>query len=176
PVAGCKAAGDRCERLDEHRCRSGLPRSGLSIAPAHNPAWPPALSPRRGHCRADSRAMTLSETCEIKPGYVISRIIRGGWQLAGGHGTVERDGVTRDLAAFYDAGVTTFDCADIYTGAGNDWRLPRGHVAESRPARTEPTQGPHQVCPGHRPVAHDHRSGRAPHHQSLPAAPAHGTP
>jgi len=60
--------------------------------------------------------MTLSETCEIKPGYVISRIIRGGWQLAGGHGTVERDGVTRDLAAFYDAGVTTFDCADIYTG------------------------------------------------------------
>ena len=30
--------------------------------------------------------MTLSETCEITPGYVISRIIRGGWQLAGGHG------------------------------------------------------------------------------------------
>jgi aryl-alcohol dehydrogenase-like predicted oxidoreductase len=60
--------------------------------------------------------MTLSETCEIAPGYVISRIIRGGWQLAGGHGAVERDRVTQDLAAFYDAGITTFDCADIYTG------------------------------------------------------------
>ena len=60
--------------------------------------------------------MTLSETCEIKPGYVISRVIRGGWQLAGGHGEVERSRVTEDLAAFYDAGVTTFDCADIYTG------------------------------------------------------------
>lgn len=60
--------------------------------------------------------MTLSETCEIKPGYVISRVIRGGWQLAGGHGEVERSSVTQDLAAFYDAGVTTFDCADIYTG------------------------------------------------------------
>ena len=60
--------------------------------------------------------MTLSETCEIKPGYVISRVIRGGWQLAGGHGEVERSRVTQDLAAFYDAGVTTFDCADIYTG------------------------------------------------------------
>ncbi len=60
--------------------------------------------------------MTLSKTCEIKPGYVISRIIRGGWQLAGGHGAVERSRVTEDLAAFYDAGITTFDCADIYTG------------------------------------------------------------
>ncbi|MEO7051117.1 MAG: aldo/keto reductase [Rhodanobacter sp.] len=60
--------------------------------------------------------MTLSETFEIKPGYVISRLIRGGWQLAGGHGEVERSRVTQDLAAFYDAGVTTFDCADIYTG------------------------------------------------------------
>lgn len=60
--------------------------------------------------------MTLSETCEITPGYVISRIIRGGWQLAGGHGAVERSQVTQDLAAFYDAGITTFDCADIYTG------------------------------------------------------------
>ncbi|MEO8747708.1 MAG: aldo/keto reductase [Rhodanobacter sp.] len=60
--------------------------------------------------------MTLSETFEIKPGYLISRVIRGGWQLAGGHGEVERSQVTRDLTAFYDAGVTTFDCADIYTG------------------------------------------------------------
>ena len=60
--------------------------------------------------------MTFAETFELAPGYVISRVIRGGWQLAGGHGDVERARVTDDLAAFYDAGVTTFDCADIYTG------------------------------------------------------------
>lgn len=60
--------------------------------------------------------MSLPETFEIKPGYVISRIIRGGWQLAGDHGAVDRAHVTDDLAAFYDAGITTFDCADIYTG------------------------------------------------------------
>jgi len=60
--------------------------------------------------------MTTPETFAIKPGYVISRIIRGGWQLAGDHGAVDRAHVTDDLAAFYDAGITTFDCADIYTG------------------------------------------------------------
>lgn len=60
--------------------------------------------------------MSPPATFEIKPGYVISRIIRGGWQLAGDHGAVDRAHVTDDLAAFYDAGITTFDCADIYTG------------------------------------------------------------
>ena len=60
--------------------------------------------------------MTFSESCTITPGYDISRVIRGGWQLAGDHGVVEPAGVSDDLAAFYDAGITTFDCADIYTG------------------------------------------------------------
>lgn len=52
----------------------------------------------------------------IRPGYRISRVIRGGWQLAGGHGPVDRAAAIDDLAAFYEAGITTFDCADIYTG------------------------------------------------------------
>ncbi len=56
------------------------------------------------------------ETFELAPGYRISRLIRGGWQLAGGHGEVERDRAIADMRAFLDAGVTTFDCADIYTG------------------------------------------------------------
>ena len=29
------------------------------------------------------------ETFELAPGYAISRVIRGGWQLAGGHGAVD---------------------------------------------------------------------------------------
>lgn len=48
--------------------------------------------------------------------YTISRIIKGGWHLAGDHGLIEPDQAQRDMAAFVDAGITTFDCADIYTG------------------------------------------------------------
>ncbi len=55
-------------------------------------------------------------TREIAPGYAITRIIRGGWQLAGGHGEIDKAQALDDLVAAFDAGVTTFDCADIYTG------------------------------------------------------------
>jgi aryl-alcohol dehydrogenase-like predicted oxidoreductase len=53
----------------------------------------------------------------LAPSYEISRLLRGGWQLAGGHGPVDRARAIDDMAAFVDHGVTTFDCADIYTGA-----------------------------------------------------------
>jgi aryl-alcohol dehydrogenase-like predicted oxidoreductase len=53
---------------------------------------------------------------QLAPGYEISRVIRGGWQLAGGHGAVRSDDPIADMIAFADAGITTFDCADIYTG------------------------------------------------------------
>jgi len=52
----------------------------------------------------------------IAPNYEISRIIRGGWQLAGGHGAIDAESAVDDMVAFADAGITTFDCADIYTG------------------------------------------------------------
>lgn len=55
-------------------------------------------------------------TFELAPGYRISRLIRGGWQLAGGHGPVDRERAIGDMAAFVERGVFTFDCADIYTG------------------------------------------------------------
>jgi aryl-alcohol dehydrogenase-like predicted oxidoreductase len=52
----------------------------------------------------------------LAPGYEISRIIKGGWQLAGDHGPVDSDESPNDMAAFVEAGITAFDCADIYTG------------------------------------------------------------
>jgi len=52
----------------------------------------------------------------LTPHYEISRVIKGGWQLAGDHGPVDPNTVDRDMAAFVEAGITTFDCADIYTG------------------------------------------------------------
>lgn len=52
----------------------------------------------------------------LRDDYQISRIIKGGWQLAGDHGPVDPSQAPRDMAAFVEAGITTFDCADIYTG------------------------------------------------------------
>jgi aryl-alcohol dehydrogenase-like predicted oxidoreductase len=52
----------------------------------------------------------------LAPGYEVSSIIKGSWQLAGGHGPIDRRQALLDMAAFVDAGITTFDCADIYTG------------------------------------------------------------
>lgn len=58
----------------------------------------------------------MTKTFELRPGYAISRVIRGGWQLAGGHGAIDREQAVTDLIAAFDAGINTYDCADIYTG------------------------------------------------------------
>jgi aryl-alcohol dehydrogenase-like predicted oxidoreductase len=52
----------------------------------------------------------------LAPGYEISRVIKGGWQLAGGHGQVDPAQAMDDMRHYAQAGITTFDCADIYTG------------------------------------------------------------
>jgi aryl-alcohol dehydrogenase-like predicted oxidoreductase len=46
----------------------------------------------------------------------ISRVIKGGWQLAGDHGDVQLSKAIQDMEVFLEAGITTFDCADIYVG------------------------------------------------------------
>ena len=56
------------------------------------------------------------DTIELRPNYTITRVIRGNWQLAGGHGAIEEAAALDALQAAFDAGLTTFDCADIYTG------------------------------------------------------------
>lgn len=60
--------------------------------------------------------MTSMQRIELAPGYSISRILKGGWQLSGDHGEVDHAGALEDMVRYYEAGVTTFDCADIYTG------------------------------------------------------------
>lgn len=52
----------------------------------------------------------------LAAGYDISRVLKGGWQLAGGHGAVDPHTALADMDRFVEAGITTFDCADIYTG------------------------------------------------------------
>ncbi len=74
------------------------------------------------------------EICDLAPGYSISRVIRGGWQLAGGHGPIDRDRALDDLIAAFDAGVFTFDCADIYTGVEELYGAMRARLVDTRGA------------------------------------------
>lgn len=60
--------------------------------------------------------MSQPQRFDLAPNYSISRLLKGGWQLAGGHGGVDRAAAIADMSAYYEAGITTFDCADIYTG------------------------------------------------------------
>ena len=75
--------------------------------------------------------MSVDQT-NLAPGYAISRMIRGGWQLAGGHGPVDRARAIEDMFAFTDHGVTTFDCADIYTGVEDMYGDFRRRLADRR--------------------------------------------
>lgn len=79
------------------------------------------------------------ETADLRPGHRISRVIKGGWQLAGDHGEVRPEQAIADMEAFLDAGITTFDCADIYKGVEDmigafiaDVRHRRGSEAAGR--------------------------------------------
>jgi aryl-alcohol dehydrogenase-like predicted oxidoreductase len=72
----------------------------------------------------------------LAPGYDIPRVIKGGWQLAGGHGEIDARTAIADMFHFADAGITAFDCADIYTGVEEligrflrEWHDQRGSEA-----------------------------------------------
>ena len=60
----------------------------------------------------------MIERIELAPGYSISRLVNGGWQLSAGHrpGSLDRQAVMGDLRRMVESGLTTFDCADIYLG------------------------------------------------------------
>jgi aryl-alcohol dehydrogenase-like predicted oxidoreductase len=66
---------------------------------------------------------------QLAPDYAVSRLLKGGWQLAGGHGPIDAAAALDDMDRFVDAGITTFDCADIYTGVEaliGEWVKRRG--------------------------------------------------
>ena len=56
------------------------------------------------------------EQCTLSEGYTVSRIIKGGWQFSESHSDAKSPTPVEDMFEFTDAGFTTFDCADIYTG------------------------------------------------------------
>jgi aryl-alcohol dehydrogenase-like predicted oxidoreductase len=58
----------------------------------------------------------MMQRARLASDHEMSRVIRGGWQMAGGHGDIRPAEAILDMIAFADAGITCFDCADIYTG------------------------------------------------------------
>jgi aryl-alcohol dehydrogenase-like predicted oxidoreductase len=56
---------------------------------------------------------------ELLPGYSISPVIKGGWQLSSGHSLefkIEADNAVADTVSFVEAGISTLDFGDIYIG------------------------------------------------------------
>ena len=161
-----------------HRRRSGLSRSQLPVALSHHPHRNAHVSPRRDHGRGPSIEAdfmnSAHSTIELAPGYSISRLLKGGWQLAGGHGEVDRARAIADMAPYDEAGITTFDCADIYTGVEEMIGEFRADYRAPWPRRPLEAPGAHQVRA--RPcAAADHRpaAGRADD-RSIAPAPQHG--
>jgi aryl-alcohol dehydrogenase-like predicted oxidoreductase len=58
----------------------------------------------------------MVEKFKLAPDFHISRIIKGGWQLSQGHSADATEDPIESMFAFANKGITTFDCADIYTG------------------------------------------------------------
>lgn len=59
----------------------------------------------------------MIDTIDIAPGMHVSRIAKGGWQLADKHGaSFDPAQAIEDMRAFVEAGITLFDCADHYIG------------------------------------------------------------
>ena len=101
PLLPAKQRPTRPQRLDVDRRRGRLPRSELPDAAS---ASSRTGMRRFSHARDDRRAaarrrepMCRSTTVACGPATTISRVIRGGWQLAGGHGAVDRAAAVDDL-------------------------------------------------------------------------------
>jgi aryl-alcohol dehydrogenase-like predicted oxidoreductase len=74
--------------------------------------------------RASTRAVPRASTPLLGAPLALSRVVKGCWQLSGGHGgdrasdRTRGDAAVDDFAAFVDAGVTTFDTGPEACGYG----------------------------------------------------------
>lgn len=56
---------------------------------------------------------------QLAPDMTICRIVNGMWQVAGGHGDINRKMAIQDMLRYHEQGFTTWDLADIYDPAEN---------------------------------------------------------
>lgn len=57
---------------------------------------------------------SCDKTCKLAPDLEICRILNGMWQVAGGHGDINRNAAISEMFSYHDSGFTTWDMADIY--------------------------------------------------------------
>src|SRR5438445_10766048 len=88
------------------------------------------------------------EVVTLAPGFVVSRIAKGNWQLAERHGApYAREAAIEDMRRFVEAGLTLFDCADHYVGVEQligEFRL--RHPDHARPPRASTNLVPDVEC------------------------------
>ncbi|XP_029361779.1 uncharacterized protein LOC115045931 isoform X1 [Echeneis naucrates] len=58
--------------------------------------------------------MSPVPTVRLSGGLEVCRVLNGLWQLSGAHGAVDRAAAVEAMQEYVDAGLTTFDMADIY--------------------------------------------------------------
>jgi len=54
------------------------------------------------------------QTIQLTPDLQICRVLNGMWQVAGGHGQIDRELAISEMLHYHQAGFTTWDMADIY--------------------------------------------------------------
>lgn len=59
-------------------------------------------------------ALSTLSRLQLTPDMNICRTINGMWQVAGGHGSIDRIAAVKNMFHYLDAGFTTWDLADIY--------------------------------------------------------------
>src|ERR1700678_1375362 len=107
-VAARQTAHDRSERLDDERRGGRLPRPELPHAISNHASGQAHLYPFTGdRDAARARDAAVIPRFSLSGDYTISRIVKGGWHLAGDHGSIDPDQARRDMATFVDAGITT---------------------------------------------------------------------
>ena len=68
---------------------------------------------------------------QLAPDMTICRIVNGMWQVAGGHGDINRQKAIQDMSTYHEQGFTTWDLADIYGPAENFIGEFRRHLMKS---------------------------------------------
>ena len=54
------------------------------------------------------------ETYDLAEDLGIVRVLNGMWQVAGGHGYIDKEQAIEEMIAYHNAGFTSWDLADIY--------------------------------------------------------------
>lgn len=72
------------------------------------------MSPSSAAAANSSSNDNNSKTFDLAPDLSICRIVNGMWQVAGGHGHIDRGLAVGEMAEYHAAGFTTWDMADIY--------------------------------------------------------------